>query len=295
MRERNRRIELLEKGEVRCLVNSDIATVGFNVKKIDAMLILRKVLSIRLHQQMLGRGVRLNFAKGYDLHDDEQRFMAALEGGKENCLVLDFAGNLKTLGPIQEPFDDSFSDPSEVKKKSARMRDCPTCKIKVKPVDSFCLDCGYYFEPDPGVACPSCEKVVAANSRFCRFCEHPFIEINQNPTTNMELDDKTPDEAVYNVRYASFKYHEPKNGGAPGIMVNVFCYSGQKLFFWLSYKNNGASYFARESWKILSNVQRGAPRTIGEARARINELKCPKRLKVKEKGKFKTIVGADHG
>jgi DNA repair protein RadD len=59
----------------RWLVNVNVLTTGFDAPAIDCVALLRSTLSPGLYYQMVGRGFRLH-------------------PGKENCLVLDFGGNV---------------------------------------------------------------------------------------------------------------------------------------------------------------------------------------------------------
>ena len=58
-----------------------VLTTGFNAPAVDLIAMLRPTKSTGLYVQMAGRGTRL-------------------APGKENCLVLDFAGNVARHGPI---------------------------------------------------------------------------------------------------------------------------------------------------------------------------------------------------
>ena len=58
-----------------------VLTTGFNAPAVDLIAMLRPTKSAGLYVQMAGRGTRL-------------------APGKQNCLVLDFAGNVSRHGPI---------------------------------------------------------------------------------------------------------------------------------------------------------------------------------------------------
>ncbi|MGE3809855.1 MAG: DEAD/DEAH box helicase, partial [Gemmataceae bacterium] len=62
-------------GHIKYLVNVNVLTTGFDAPNIDCVVLLRPTLSPGLYYQMVGRGFRL--------HPD-----------KENCLILDFGGNV---------------------------------------------------------------------------------------------------------------------------------------------------------------------------------------------------------
>ena len=68
-------------GEVKFMCNVDILTTGFDFPALDAIICLRPTTSSALWVQMLGRGMRL-------------------AAGKEDCLVLDYVGNLVRLGGV---------------------------------------------------------------------------------------------------------------------------------------------------------------------------------------------------
>jgi len=105
--ELNRDWELTKfrSGEYRCMVNVNVLTTGLDIPNIDLIAMLRPTQSPVLHIQTLGRGMRIS-------------------DGKDHCLVLDFAGNLQRLGPIndvsirQRPKRKGMPGPS-------RMKECP--------------------------------------------------------------------------------------------------------------------------------------------------------------------------
>lgn len=79
--ERNEIIEKWEAGEIKALCSVDILTTGFDFPALDCIVCLRPTQSTALWVQILGRGTRI-----YE--------------GKEDCLVLDYVGNLTRLGGI---------------------------------------------------------------------------------------------------------------------------------------------------------------------------------------------------
>jgi DNA repair protein RadD len=79
--ERADRIARFKGGGLRWLVNCNVLTTGFDAPATDVLALLRPTASKSLHVQMLGRGMRR--AKG-----------------KENCLVLDFSGNIRRHGSL---------------------------------------------------------------------------------------------------------------------------------------------------------------------------------------------------
>lgn len=89
---------------IKYLVNVSVLTTGFDAPHVDLIVMMRPTESVGLYQQIVGRGLRLS-------------------PGKENCLVLDYAGNTHNLfaPQIAEPRPHSESDIVEVT--------CPSCQF----------------------------------------------------------------------------------------------------------------------------------------------------------------------
>ena len=124
--ERDRNIAAFKAGEVRALVNMGVLTTGFDFRELDCLVILRATQSTPLWVQILGRGLRV--------HPD-----------KENCLVLDFAGNTARLGAINDPVL-----PKKAGTKSeggvAPVKICPECQTYLHASAKTCKMCGLVFD-----------------------------------------------------------------------------------------------------------------------------------------------------
>lgn len=72
--ERERLINRFKARKLKFLVNVAVLTTGFDAPHVDLIAILRPTASVSLYQQIVGRGLRLS-------------------DGKDNCLVIDYAGN----------------------------------------------------------------------------------------------------------------------------------------------------------------------------------------------------------
>ena len=88
--ERNQRINMHKRGEVRCLVGNNIFTTGYDHPPLDMIIDLQATASTPKHVQKYGRGMRP--FPGSNLFPP-----------KQNCLILDYAGNTVRLGPINDP------------------------------------------------------------------------------------------------------------------------------------------------------------------------------------------------
>lgn len=114
---------------LRFLVNVDVLTTGFDAPNVDCVAMLRPTLSPGLYYQMAGRGFRI-------------------DKSKENCLVLDFAGNVERHGPI---------DKIDVKPQTKTTgtgepvtRKCPECDELNVAATRVCAACGFEF-PEPEI------------------------------------------------------------------------------------------------------------------------------------------------
>ena len=110
---------------LKYMCNVNVLTTGFDAPRIDCVVMLRPTMSPGLLVQCVGRGFRL--------HPD-----------KQNCLVLDFGGNIERHGPIDQvqPKERKATDNSVAPAKA-----CPHCHTLVATGYATCPDCGFTFPP----------------------------------------------------------------------------------------------------------------------------------------------------
>ena len=125
-KDRARKIDDFKSFRLRCLINIGVLTTGFNHKATDLVAMVRATASAGLYVQMVGRGTRT-------------------AEGKDDCLLLDFGGNVERHG---------FIDAVRVKDKAqskgdgdAPVKECPECQSLVHASLRYC-HCGHKF-PDP--------------------------------------------------------------------------------------------------------------------------------------------------
>ncbi|WP_422719912.1 DEAD/DEAH box helicase family protein [Franzmannia qiaohouensis] len=101
-REREAIIAAFKGREIKYLVNVAVLTTGFDAPHVDLIAILRPTESVGLYQQIVGRGLRL-------------------APGKQDCLILDYAGNPWDLyaPEVGAPKPASDAEPVQV--------ECPEC------------------------------------------------------------------------------------------------------------------------------------------------------------------------
>lgn len=123
---KKKREELLadfKAGKIRAMTNANVLTTGFDAPNIDLIAMLRPTMSPSLYVQMAGRGCRIS-------------------EGKEDCLVLDFAGVIQTHGPItcikppRKPGDGQGEAP---------VKSCEKCWELVHISAKVCPACGEEF------------------------------------------------------------------------------------------------------------------------------------------------------
>jgi len=125
--ERAETLERFRSGKLKYLVNVNVLTTGFDAPNIDSVALLRPTNSPGLYYQMVGRGFRL-------------------DPSKENCLVLDFGGNILRHGPVDAlEIKDRTSGGGEASGGPAK--ECPQCQAVIHAAYATCPECGHEFPP----------------------------------------------------------------------------------------------------------------------------------------------------
>jgi DNA repair protein RadD len=123
-KERDAILGRFRRSELKYLCNVNVLTTGFDAPHIDCVALVRPTLSPGLYYQMVGRGFRLHPAK-------------------QNCLVLDFGGNVLRHGPV----DDLRIKPVSNGQGDAPAKECPECLALIAAGYATCPQCGYVFPP----------------------------------------------------------------------------------------------------------------------------------------------------
>lgn len=117
---RAERLSNFKNGKFSLIANVGVLTTGFDAPDLDFIVMARPTRSPSLHIQMLGRGMRPH-------------------PNKENCLVLDYGGNITRLGFVNE----------------VNLPDADTINENVPKVK----------------ICQTCDAIIALSSKKCKFCE----------------------------------------------------------------------------------------------------------------------------
>ncbi|GIW90237.1 MAG: hypothetical protein KatS3mg109_0669 [Pirellulaceae bacterium] len=124
-KERDLVLGRFRRGELKYLCNVNVLTTGFDAPHIDCVVLLRPTMSPGLYYQMVGRGFRLHPAK-------------------QNCLVLDFGGNVVRHGPVDQIRARHSASHGNGQ---APAKECPECRSVIAAGYARCPDCGYEFPP----------------------------------------------------------------------------------------------------------------------------------------------------
>lgn len=248
MTTRNERIEGFKSGKYRVCANVNVLSTGFNFPDIDCLVMLRPTQSVSLYIQACGRGIRYS-------------------PNKENCLVLDFAGNVARLGCI--------NDPAPMKKKKQKVSgELGNAPVKV---------------------CPKCHTYVPASANVCPCCNYEFPKVTQL-TVHASLKEiikrKTAEaEKVFEVSKVSYAKINTKNGvqllatyfsGVQKVGQDWINLESQKSFSaniaktWINYRNK-TDYFPKNTQELLVMCLKG-------------DFKEPKKIAVKVTNGYNRIV-----
>lgn len=238
-----------KRGEVTALVNNNVLTTGFDNPLIDLIVVLRQTASAVLWVQMLGRGTRPVYAPGHDLDTLGGRLAAIAAGGKRDCRVLDFAGNTRRLGPI--------NDPVVPRRKGKGGGDAP-----VK-------------------ACDRCDEWIHASLRDCPHCGFHFefdTKLKGEASTVELVRGDDPVVEVFAVDHVSASEH--RKAGKPPSMKLTY-YSGLRNMF-TDYLMPEHTDFARRKSEALWREMGGGdlPASTAQALAQVGALTMPTHLRV---------------
>lgn len=242
--EREQIIKAYKNRQIRCLTSVGVLTTGFNAPHVDLIAMLRPTLSTGLYIQMIGRGLRL-------------------AEDKENCLVLDFAGNTVRHGPVDDPTPSSEAnlrgskeDDGQVERDETRGKECPDCMTIVSARAWRCWSCGFEFEQ------PHQAKADETSAILSR-----------------DIKPTQPKEKWLNVTDVRMLPHK-KMGSPDSLRIDYDC-GLQKQSEWLCFEHGGyAASKAAQTWLAMGGMA-PAPETVREALARKGELRTITGIQVK--------------
>jgi DNA repair protein RadD len=261
--ERSRILEEFKAGRIKAVTNNAVWTTGVDVPHVDLIAMLRHTMSGGLLLQMAGRGTRVTIdLSGYNSAQDRRAAIAASD--KPDCLFLDFAGNIRRHG---------FLDQIKAKEKGAKgegvapMKHCPECFSICHAAATNCKDCGYEFPKNEVQALEGAHAgAVMGGEPEIR----DVIAIEYLPH-NLDKAGKTPCLRV--------KYTHPDAYTSEYICLQHEGFAKQKAMKWWNVRGGGDF----GDLGISSIVGLGYCDT----------LKRPSKITVKKDGKYDRIIAYD--
>jgi DNA repair protein RadD len=247
--ERDHILREFKAGRIRALASMNVLTTGFDAPNVDMIAMLRPTRSTGMYVQILGRGTRL-------------------AEGKTDCLVLDYSGNVRRHGPVDQVAVES-------KRKGAGVKADPDA-VRAKE-------------------CPTCESLAALNARICKDCGHEW------PPSEVAHDTRADDAPILSREMVAqqaepLRVHNwtPRKHAKPGAppSVRVEYMAGMQVYReWLLFEHGG--YPARKAgqWWRLHGGQLPVPATVEGCAVRWSELTMPATITVKPSGKWFEITG----
>jgi DNA repair protein RadD len=247
--DRKQAIEDFENGIYRAAVNVDMLTTGLDIKTIDLISMMRATESTSLYQQIIGRGLRVHESKAH-------------------CLVLDFAGNVKRHGAINDVV-------VRVKGKGkgngkAITKDCPECDFINHLAAKNCINCNYEFPREEKI------KITAATDEIVSTKKAKKIIIDW-------------------AEVKTVSYHVHKKIGKPNLLKVVYHCGLVQFNEYINLEGKGyAKHFAlnwlRFRW---TTTELEFPKTADDVIAMKEYLKTPKRILVDSTNTFPKIVKSE--
>ncbi|MBE0403926.1 DEAD/DEAH box helicase [Halomonas citrativorans] len=222
--ERTKLIDAFKARELKYLVNVSVLTTGFDAPHVDLIAMLRPTESVSLYQQIAGRGLRLS-------------------PGKQDCLILDYAGNPWDLyaPEVGEPKPPGDNEPVQV--------ECPACghanlfwgKLDGELViEHFGRRCQGLLEDDKGKrhqcdfrfrfkVCDSCGAENDIAARRCHGCEQLLVDADDKLKDALKLKDARV------LRVSGMQLDATLNGrGLPRLKVTYYDEDGTTLSEWFA-------------------------------------------------------------
>lgn len=224
-------------GKVRALVNNRIFTTGFDCPEVDLIGCLFATKSPGLWVQILGRGTRP-------------------APGKLNCLVLDFGGNARRLGPVNDPI---------LPKPKGKGREGQGLPVKL------CEACATYNHPSARVCCEcGCEFPVAVK----------IVESASTEEVMSTAENLFPKVEIFEVNTVEYSRYVSRRPNVPDALRVVYWVGlGQCFMENICFEHdNYARVKAREWWKARSHYQ--TPNSVTEALSMKYEIAEPTHIRV---------------
>ena len=166
---KNRRQALIDarEGKIKFILQIGCLTTGVNVPNWDTSVLLRRIGSLTLLTQLIGRVLRIPEQEDIDRGCN-----------KSDALILDYTDTFSSFGDI---YDDPLLDRARLEKgfKSDETQNCPKCEQPNSMYAVRCIGedstgdeedgrCGYFFKYNMCFRCSTMNSPSASNCRKCK-------------------------------------------------------------------------------------------------------------------------------
>lgn len=247
-------LKKFRNGEIRALVNVNMATTGVDIPDIDLIAMLRATASPIYHVQTAGRGARVS-------------------KDKTHCLFLDYAGNCLRHGPIN---DIRIIEPGQKRKgrPPPAVKICKNCQSENSLRAVFCVACGFEF--------PTSTKLSSTPSSA------PIVK--RGADGNPDKDPNGDLTQWCNVRGVSYSIHnKPGRPSSLRVMydVGMNTYSEWVLIDYQGYHGARARKWVRNRWLLDMKT---VPVDLVDLYKNVRFLKKPEKILIKLGEKWPEIL-----
>jgi DNA repair protein RadD len=245
--ERDQIVADFKAGTIRAVTNVGVFTTGFDAPGVDLIALLRPTCSPGLYVQILGRGMRL-------------------ADGKDDCLILDFAGNIRRHGPV-DTIDNAGGKPTDGNG-VAPTKVCPECRTILHAAVREC-PCGYRFPA-------------------------PVLELAAKPTDAAILS--TDDRSVWHqVHRTNFRRHT-KGGKPDSLRLDYECGGMGRMYSeWVCLEHGGYPRQKAVQWWRKRAGHLPVPSTVNDALRVAAAIPTPTEIAVVQVGQYPEIRGVRFG
>ena len=234
-----------KKGDIKALVNCNVLTTGFDAPETDMIVLLRPTVSPGLYVQMIGRGMRP-------------------AEGKDDCLVLDYGGNISRHGPI----DDVAMPVESSGKGEAPVKFCPICLAECHLSLRMCEECGHEFQMEEKELGKKASKLALLKGQRA---------VKKHEVTSV-----------------TYSAHKSKSGY---MTLRVEYWEGvlSVASEYICIEHRGFARHKAEKWwvrrdKYIDDVM-DVPETVADALSFVQDLLEPQEVHTRFDGKYHEVVG----
>lgn len=172
VKERTKIQDRCNAGEIKYVLQIGCWSVGVSINCLDTIVILRRIGSLTLYEQLVGRGVRM-------IRQPE------LDRGviKNECLVLDYTDTTERMAALYNSDELDSAEKKRAEDNNEDMIECPECaemnSMKARRCcgrDTNNNRCEYFFVSKQ---CDHCQTHNDTTARTCRNCGEWMIDPNE--------------------------------------------------------------------------------------------------------------------